>query len=249
MGRYNRPDEPTRYIDARAPMADTSKNNPMSQSTMTPVGAWDNMFRNRLTGTNPVGQEAGRDTSLQTAANSNPVASGGVNGGAPSIAQTVLSGILPNPFNDKIQLGVGGAKTVPSISQSLAGDQNHAQAWGSNIPASLNTPTRGDGARIAAQYGDGPGSTTFSNKPNRVPYIGGANGDMTKDFIAGGKYSSAAAGSDPTINNSYAFRTLQGARPSGRITPIMERIDPRNSPLSGFRKMQSGNPWPFSIGA
>lgn len=121
------------------------------------------------------------------------------------ITQGVLNDIFANPFTGGFSFNggfnnfpIGGAPSIGTLAQ---GGQNHAQMWQENALRGFQrvSPFVASGTRSFTDYGQG----------SRRPYIGGAGGDITKDFVAGGKYSSYKAGSDPTLDQfsfASAFR-------------------------------------------
>lgn len=158
--------------------------------------AWANQFRRN-------------DSQLQTPIAAVPVATPDVS--APSLTQGVLREISANPFagsfnNFGVRSGQGGAPgydntPAPSISTLAQGGQNHAQMWQENALRGFQrvSPFVASGTRSFTDYGQG----------SRRPYIGGAGGDMTKDFVAGGRYSSYKPGTDSTLDQfsfASAFR-------------------------------------------
>lgn len=239
MARYNRPMQDEEKPKGWIGYADPSMNLPMTQNNMTPQGEWDAKFANRQTGTNLVGEAAGRDTraSIQSLTGTS----------APTIAQEVQAQAGINPLtpwnNNRIELGIGGVKEVaPPISETVAGGMNHAQKW-----------TKA-GEYNAKAWG---GSTTFSNEEGtRKPFIAGADGkDVSGDYMAGGKFSSYKIGSDPTLDRGHwatagaSVRTPRNFQNSfNQVLPTQDRLNKAREPISGFKKIQ-GNVWPFSLGA
>ena len=125
-----------------APLADPTNNLPMSEDRMTPKGTWNNMFKNSLTGNNPLSPEA------RAATYASPV-------------DTVL-----NDIEQDEQFGGGVVPSIPkplSLSTLAAGGPNHAQSWGGD---SLKGWQAGNPSDILKKY-QTPGtvaSTTFGTK-------------------------------------------------------------------------------------
>lgn len=191
-GRYRE----RRVIDARAPYADPRLNRPMTDTGgyatqrgggLTSQGLWDNMFKNSLTGTNPL-------------AASRPA----------GIVQKVLQDIGGTQFGDYMENGqrVNQSGTPrPTLETMAEGGMNHAQQWTAGANA---------GMQRVAGYADltkpmrtSYGVTNEGQSSVRKPYIAGANGDVTKDYIAGGRYSSWDK--DKTLDQSYTRRLAWGS--------------------------------------
>jgi hypothetical protein len=94
-----------------APMADTTSNFPMSPNRGTPKTNWDLMFKNSLTGNNPLSQEA----------------------------RALIPPPSTDPYseiwgsNNDFSAGVGlppGAPALPPLNILAAGGPTHAQSWG-----------------------------------------------------------------------------------------------------------------------
>jgi hypothetical protein len=96
-----------------APQANPFNNVPMSQDRMTPKGNWDSMFKNSLTGNNPLSPEARAPVAPVAAAPAPPAA-----------FDTAMNEIMQDE-----QYG-GGTAPPPSLSILSAGGPTHAQSWG-----------------------------------------------------------------------------------------------------------------------
>lgn len=87
-----------------AQSTDPENNIPLSEDAFTPTGIWNNMFRNRSTGNNPLSSEARAASPMQGPS---------VNG---------------NTINDSLTSPLTPAPT--SLSTMAAGGPNHIQMWG-----------------------------------------------------------------------------------------------------------------------
>lgn len=124
----------------------------------------------------------------------------------PSITHQVLSEILPlnpfaNSFSNNVSLNTGQGSNPTGL--QFGAPPTHLDHWMANAGqfGKVNISPTGERS-ITSPYGQGYSSI---GQGPRTPYIGGINGDATKDFVAGGKYSSAKAGSDPTLDPNFSF--------------------------------------------
>lgn len=121
-----------------APQADLTNNLPMSGASGTAKSNWDSMFKNSITGNNPLSQEARAPLSSTLAHEV----------GAASPVDTAMSEIFG--------FGIGPAPTNPQPLDILAaGGPTHAQSWGGD---SFSPP----GKSFKNNFGFG--SSTFDKK-------------------------------------------------------------------------------------
>lgn len=126
-----------------------------------------------------------------------------------------------SPFNtgffNKTANG-GGANALPRTQSPAVGDTRAVPPVKPDAVANAKT---GMTNVTPYQVPGTPMSTTYDSTPGtRRPFIGGklpdgSWGNVAGDFIAGGRFSSQKAGSDPTLDQSYAAnlpRTPDGAK-------------------------------------
>jgi hypothetical protein len=120
-----------------APLADPTSNLPMSGASGTAKSNWDSMFKNSLTGNNPLSQEA------RTAPAPVSVAAG------------------PNDFNPNSGAPDNlGLPKPPSLDILSAGGPTHAQTWGGDSFGAAAPPI--PGRSFKNRYGTG--SVTFDRR-------------------------------------------------------------------------------------
>lgn len=141
-----------------APLADQTSNNPLSQNGGTTKSNWDTMFRNSLTGNNPLSPEARASAVPPQPSISQPQPQ-------PSAVDTAMAEITKDE-----QFGGGVNQPPPSLSILSAGGPTHAQTWGGDSLAKKysafganvqDIPTVG-GIQRTAKSKYGWGSSYFS---------------------------------------------------------------------------------------
>ncbi len=170
-------------IDARAPMADLSRNKPMTSATpaqltapsLTPKSVWDATFRNRFTGTNPLAQ----------AQPTNPVSAFGT--GLRNQTPPTLTTLAAGGMNHQ-QMWMNGAtgqqKVAPFVAPGTTPSTVYDSTPGTRQPfiAGANGVNVGPSIAAAVSQNDPTLDRNYVNKANGVPNLLSAIPDWKKPF-------------------------------------------------------------------
>lgn len=183
-----------RSINARAPQADPSNNIPLSPESGTPAGIWDGLFRNKLTGNNPLSADA-RNANVTT----------------PDQTQN-------DPNDDSVS-----AQAPPSISTLDQGGPTHIQMWGSQLrsPAATNYSNKG-GAFTVPNALTGPMGNATSDaanlSANQAMYTPVDRGGSAGGFWSGRGAAPSETWQAPTRSDAAAIGNKYGSNIAPAIT-------------------------------